>query len=60
MNKTKEWIYGIISEISFFAFLYYVQSLLKVGGNLWVSSLILWALINLSLMFCPVMGKCQK
>ena len=40
-DKTKEWVYGIIAELSFFGFLYYVQYLLKVDGNLWVSSTIL-------------------
>lgn len=57
MNKTKAWIYGIIAEVSFFAFLYYAQYLLNVPHNLWVSSFILWALMNLSIVFCPVLGK---
>jgi uncharacterized membrane protein len=59
-DKTKEWIYGIISEISLFLFLYYVQSLLKVEGNLWFSSLILWILLNLAIVLCPVVRKCYK
>ncbi len=58
--STKEWLYTIISEVSFFAFLYYVQHLLRVGGDLWVSSLILWVLINLSIIFCPVLRKYSK
>lgn len=61
MNKhEKEWAYGILSEASFYAFLYYVQMLLNVEGDLWVSSLILWALMNLSIVFCPVVRKCYK
>lgn len=46
-----------ISEVAFFAFLYYAQSLLNVRGNLIVSSLILWILINVSIIFCPVLNK---
>lgn len=59
-SKTKEWIYGIIAEVSFFAFLYYIQYLLKVDGNLWVSSAILWVLINVSIVACPVVRKRYK
>ena len=59
-SKTNEWIYGIIAESSFFAFLYYVQYLLKVEGNLWVSSLILWALLNIAVSLCPVLKKLYK
>ena len=54
--KTKEWIYIIISEVAFYAFLYYAQYLLNVSANLWVSSLILWVLINVSIVFCPVIN----
>ena len=60
MDKTKEWIYGAISEISFFGFLYYVQYLLEVEGSLWFSSLILWALLNIAIILCPVVRKCYK
>lgn len=59
-NKTKEWFYGIIAEISFFGFLYYVQYLLKVDGNLWISSIVLWALLNIAIVLCPVVRKCYK
>jgi len=59
-DKTKEWLYGLISELSLFAFLYYIQSLLKVEGNLWISSVILWILLNLSIVLCPVVKKCYK
>jgi len=59
-TKTKEWIYGIIAEVSFFAFFYYAQYLLKVEGNLWISSLILWALANVAIVLCPVVRKCYK
>ncbi len=55
-----KYAYGIISEISFFALLYYAQYLLNVDGNLWVSSLFLWVLSNISIAFCPAMGKCHK
>jgi hypothetical protein len=59
-DKTKDWTYGIISEVAFYAFLYYLLYLLNVGGNLWVSSLILWALMNISIVLCPVVRKCYK
>ncbi len=60
MLNLKEWIYGIVSEASFFGLFYYVQLLLKVEGNLWVSSFILWALSNLAIVLCPVVRKCYK
>ncbi len=59
-NNGKEWLYGIISEVSLFAFLYYVQYLLNVDGNLWLSTLILWALLNIAIVLCPVVRKCYK
>ena len=59
-NKTKEWFYGIIAELSFFSFLYYVQYLLNVEGNLWISSIVLWALLNIAIVLCPVVRKCYK
>ena len=60
MADKKEWVYGIIAEVSFFGFLYYTQYLLKVEGNLWISSLILWALLNIAIVLCPVVRKCYK
>ncbi len=59
-DKTKEWAFAVISEVAFFAFLYYVQQLLNVSGNLWISTAILWALLNLSIVFCPVVRKCYR
>ena len=57
---SNEGIYWIISEGALYFFLYYVQVLMSVQGNLWISSLILGALINLSIILCPVMRKCSK
>ena len=59
-DTSREWLYGIIAESAYFAFFYYVQTLLKVEGNLWISSLILWALTNVAIIFCPVVKKCYK
>ena len=56
-GAAKDWIYGVIAEASFFAFLYYVQVLLNVGANLWISTSILWALMNLSVIFCPFLRR---
>jgi len=60
VDKTKEWAYGAIAEASFFGFLYYGQYLLKVDGNLWISSAVLWVLLNIAVALCPVMRKCHK
>lgn len=56
----QEWAYGIVAESSFFGFLYYAQYLLKVEGNLWLSSFILWSLMNLAIVLCPVVRRCYK
>jgi hypothetical protein len=58
--EAKEWFYGIVAEVAFFGFLYYTQYLLKVEGNLWISSLILWTLLNISIILCPVIRRCYK
>ncbi len=63
MNKdlcNKKHMKGLISEIAFFASLYYAQILLNVKGNLWITSLILWILINISIMHCPVLHNCNN
>ncbi len=59
-NQMKEGAYWVVSEAAFYAFLFYIQVLLKVDGNLWVSSLVLWMLLNVSIIFCPVVRKCFK
>lgn len=59
-GKAKEWTYGIIAELSFYTFLYYTQYLLGVQGSLWLSSLILFALLNASIGLCPLLRKCLK
>ena len=58
--KNNEGIYWIISEAALYFFLYYVQMLLNVQGNLWVSSLILGILINLAIVLCPIIRRCYK
>ena len=50
----------IIPEIAFYAATYYLLYLLKVEGNLWVSALILFVLINVAILTCPVMKACMK
>ncbi len=52
--------YGVIAELTFFVFLYYVQYLLEVNGNLWISSLILWLLLNVVIILCLVIRRCYK
>jgi hypothetical protein len=56
-SKILPWI---IPEVAFFAFLYYAQYLLKVDANLWLSTLVLWILINIAIITCPVVKKCCK
>jgi hypothetical protein len=60
INKNENMLYWIISELTFFAFLYYAQYLLKVEEPLWLSSFILWVLLNASIIFCPVIRKCYR
>jgi hypothetical protein len=55
--KTRELFYGVVSEAAFYGFIYYVLYLLKVEGNLWLSSLILLVLANIAIIWCPVLGK---
>lgn len=59
-KKENETFHWIVSEVALYFFLYYVQFLLNVEGNLWMSSLILTVLINLTIIFCPFLRKCQK
>lgn len=58
--EAKEWVYGAIAEASFYGFIYYASYLLKVEGNLFSNSLILWALANIAIVLCPVVRKCYK
>jgi len=55
-----ERLYWIGSEAAFFGFLYYAQFLLGVQGNLWWSSFVLWLLMNISILACPVVRRCYK
>jgi len=59
-HVTKELPYWIVSEAALFAFLFYVQYLLRVEGNLWISSLILSVLLSMAVAFCPVIRKCYR
>ncbi|HDK42186.1 MAG TPA: hypothetical protein ENG87_02300 [Candidatus Pacearchaeota archaeon] len=60
VKKTSNWIFWVASEAAFISFLYYIQYLLKVDGNLLISTFILWMLINISIVLCPVVRKCYK
>jgi hypothetical protein len=60
INKEDNILHWIISEASFFTFLYYVQYLLGVDTNILYSTFILWALLNILIIFCPVINKCYK
>jgi len=48
----------IIPEAAFYAATYYLLYILQVPGNLWVKSLVLFVLINVAMMSCPMM-KCK-
>ena len=60
MKKEYDGIYWVISEAALFFFLFYAQMLLDVQGNLWVSSLILGVLLNLTIILCPAIHKQHK
>lgn len=59
-SKSNEWAFWLISEIALVTFLFFVLDLLKVEANLWISSFILLALLNISIIFCPIVRKCFK
>lgn len=51
------WFWTIVSEAAFYAALYYGQFLLKVSGNLGISSLVLLVLLNLAVVTSPIFRK---
>ncbi len=58
-QKGSEKAYWVVAEAAFFISLYYVLYLLKIEANLWISSLLLWALINTAILTCPLLKKCR-
>lgn len=50
----------IIPEAAFYAAIYYLLSVLNVEGNLWIKALILFVLINVAIITCPVVKACCK
>ncbi|MFC1721572.1 hypothetical protein ACFL0Z_01515 [Patescibacteria group bacterium] len=56
-GRARIWVQTIIAEAAFFIFLYYVQHLLKVEGNLWLHTMILWGLGNVAIGWCPFFSK---
>jgi len=51
----------LVSEIALFGFLYYIQYLLGIQTNLWLSSVILIVLLNISIWTCPLIRNyCKK
>ena len=50
----------LIPEVAFYAATYYLLYILNVPGNLWVKSLVLFVLINVAILTCPVMKACMK
>ncbi len=60
-QKSKNVWLWIISEVAFYFFFWYALWLLEVDiVNLWAGALVLWILINASMLFCPVVKKCYK
>lgn len=53
----KDWFFIGLSEAALYAFFYYTLSVLGAAGNIWIHSLVLLVLINLSLFLCPVVKK---
>ena len=53
----KDWFLALISEVALYAFFWYLLTLLEVSGNLYVASLVLLVLVNVSVMACPIFRK---
>lgn len=56
----REWIYWVLSEAAFYGFFVYLLVLLQIKANAWLAGLLLWALINVSILACPLVRKCTK
>ena len=56
-EEGQEWAYAIISEAAFYGFLYYSLRLLGASGNLFIHSLVLWVLLNIAIILCPLMRR---
>ena len=57
LQNHMEWAHTVVSAIALYACIYYAQHLFGVEGNLWLSSLILWLLINVVFIFSPFMRR---
>ncbi|MBU0456704.1 MAG: hypothetical protein ABH824_03245 [Nanoarchaeota archaeon] len=55
--SSKEWFLALVSEAALFVFFWYLLGILSVPGNLYVSSLVLLVLINVSVILCPVFRR---
>ena len=51
------WFWTIVSEAGLYFFFYYLLYVLEVNANLWLASLILLVLVNVSFFACPYMRK---
>lgn len=56
----KSWVLCVIAEVALFAFIYYLQFVFKIFYGTWLNALILWVLINGSIMFAPIVAKYLK
>lgn len=56
-HKMGAWSW-VISEVAFAGALFYLLFALNAQVNLWLGTLILFVLINISVMACPIMNKC--
>jgi len=52
------WIKTLISELALFGFFYYLQLYLGVRENLVNNTIVLWGLLNLTVILCPLFRKC--
>jgi hypothetical protein len=52
--------WALVSEVALYFFFYYLLYVMQVQANYWLGSLVLWALINVSLWCCPLMKMHQK
>ena len=52
------WIHTVISELALFGFLYYTQLYFGATGDLIKNTIVLWVLLNLAVVLCPLFRKC--
>ena len=50
-----QWYHWVVSEFAFYGFFYLLLYYVGVVGGIWYKALFLFALMNISIIACPVM-----